>query len=76
MRKRIIHIGAVALFALGLLTSCDLIEECGTCEVVTEVNGSVTDTGPPLPYCGDDLKDKEDQSPVTLNGVTTYWECY
>ena len=76
MRKRIIHVGAVALFALGLLTSCDLIEECGTCELVTEVNGSVTDRGTPLPVCGDDLKEREDQAPVTVGGVTTYWECY
>jgi hypothetical protein len=75
MRKRIIHIGAVALFALGLLTSCDLIEECGNCELVTESNGSVT-KGTPLPSCGELLKEKEDQSPVTVGGVTTYWNCY
>jgi hypothetical protein len=75
MRKRIIHIGAVALFALGLLTSCDLIEECGTCELVTESNGSVS-RGTPLPTCGDDLKEKEDSSPVKIGGVTTHWECY
>ena len=75
MRKRIIHIGAVALFALGLLTSCDLIEECGNCELVTESNGSVT-RGTPLPSCGEQLKEKEDSSPVTVGGVTTHWECY
>jgi hypothetical protein len=75
MRKRIIHIGAVALFALGLLTSCDLIEECGTCELVTESNGSVN-KGIPLYQCGDALKEKEDQAPVTVGGVTTYWNCY
>ena len=75
MRKRIIYIGAVTFFTLGLLTSCDFIEECGNCELVTESNGSVS-KGTPLPVCGDDLKDKEDQSPVTVGGVTTYWECY
>jgi hypothetical protein len=75
MRKRIIHVGAVALFALGLLTSCDLIEECGTCQLVTESNGSVT-KGIELYQCGDDLKEKEDSSPVKIGGVTTHWECY
>ena len=75
MRKRIIHVGALALFALGLLTSCDLIEECGTCELVTESNGTTTN-GTPLPFCGDQLKEKEDQSPVTVGGQTTYWICY
>ena len=75
MRKRIMHLGAVALFALGLLTSCDLIEECGTCQLITESNGSVT-KGTELYYCGDQLKEKEDQSPVTVGGQTTYWNCY
>ncbi len=75
MRKRIIHIGAVALFSLGLLTSCDLIEECGTCVLVTELNGSVTE-GTPLPFCGDQLKEKEDDPPVTIGPKTTYWNCY
>ena len=75
MRKRPILIGAVTLFALGFLTSCDLIEECGNCELVTESNGSVT-RGTPLPSCGEQLKEKEDQSPVTVGGVTTHWECY
>jgi len=67
-------VGAVTLFALGLLTSCDLIEECGTCEMVTEANGIET-RGAPIPYCGDELKEKEDQGAVTVGGVTTWWEC-
>lgn len=76
MRKKIILIGAVTLFTLGLLTSCDLIEECGTCELITEAaDGSITQ-GTPLPFCGDQLKEKEDQAPVTVGGVTTYWNCY
>ena len=75
MRKRIIHVGAVALFALGLLTSCDLIEECGTCELVTEAaDGTITKTTP-LPVCGDDLKEKEDTPPTTIGTNTTYWVC-
>jgi hypothetical protein len=76
MRKRIIHIGAVSLFALGLLTSCDLIEECGNCELVTEAADGTITKGTPLPTCGDDLKEKEDSSPVKIGGSTTYWNCY
>ena len=76
MRKKIILIGAVTLFTLGFLNSCDLIEECGTCELVTEAaDGSITKTAP-LPFCGDQLKEKEDQLPVEIGGVTTWWECY
>ena len=76
MRKRIIHAGAVALFALGLLTSCDLIEECGTCELVTEAADGTITKGTPLPVCGELLKEKEDQLPVEIGGSTTHWECY
>ena len=68
--------GAVALFALGLLTSCDLIEECGNCELVKEATDGTIERGTPLPVCGDQLKEKEDSSPVTVGGSTTYWECY
>ena len=76
MRKGKIFIGALVLFAMGFLNSCDLIEECGTCELVTEQADGTTTKGTPLPFCGDDLADKEDQSPVTVGGVTTYWNCY
>jgi len=59
-----------------VLPACDLVEECGTCELVTEYSDATpTNYGPPLPFCGDDLKDKEDALPVTINGVTTYWSC-
>ncbi len=64
------------MFTLGLLPACDFIEECGTCELVTEdANGDVT-YGTPLPFCGDQLQEKKDQSPVTVGGITTYWNCY
>ena len=76
MRKRTILIGAVTLFALGFLTSCDLIEECANCELVTEAADGTITKGTPLPLCGDQLKEREDQSPVTVGGVTTYWNCY
>ena len=62
--------------ALGALPACNLIEECGTCELVTEHADNTVTYGTPLPFCGDDLKEKEDASPVTINGVTTYWNCY
>jgi len=77
MKKRNNWIAAVLLVALGAIPSCNLIEECGTCELVTEyTDGTPTSYGTPLPFCGDDLKEKEDASPVTIGGVTTYWNCY
>lgn len=76
MRKKVFLIGAVVLFAAGFLTSCDLIEECGTCELWKESANGDIEKGTPLPFCGDQLKEKENQSPVTVGGVTTYWYCY
>lgn len=62
--------------AIGVLPACDLVEECGTCELVTEDAVGNKTYGTPLPFCGDDLAEKEDASPVTINEVTTYWNCY
>jgi len=77
MKRRNIWIAAVLVLALGLLPACDLVDECGTCEFVTEYSdGTPTEYGTPLPFCGDELKEKEDAPPVTLGVRTTYWNCY
>lgn len=76
MKKRILRAsaGLVVLTALTL-TSCELLEECGTCELVTEENGEIT-YGTPLYYCGDALIEKQNSTPTTVLGVTTSWNCY
>ena len=76
MKKRNIVIAAVVVLAMGVLPACDIIEECGTCELVTEDADGNKTYGTPLPFCGDALTEKEDASPVTINGITTYWNCY
>ena len=76
MKKRNLLISAVLVMAMTVIPACDLVEECGTCELVTEDADGNKTYGTPLPFCGDDLKDKEDASPVTINGITTYWNCY
>ena len=76
MKKRNLLSSAVFVFALGLLPACDILEECGTCTLFTEdADGNITE-GTPLPLCGDALTEKQDQLPVTVGGITTYWECY
>jgi hypothetical protein len=76
MKKRELLIGATVVIAMGMLPACDIIEECGTCELVTEDASGTSSYGTPLPFCGDALTEKEDESPVTINGTTTYWNCY
>lgn len=76
MKKKNLFIGGLFILAFALLPACDLIEECGTCVLITEENGQVIEEGTPLPYCGDALKEKQNSSPVTVGGITTYWDCY
>ena len=76
MKKRNVFISAALVTALMLIPACDIVEECGTCELVTEDADGNKTYGTPLPFCGDDLKEKDEASPVTINGVTTYWNCY
>ena len=76
MKRKSILIAGLFAIALAVIPACDLLEECGTCQLITEENGQVIDEGSPLPYCGDALKERQNSSPVTVGGVTTYWECY
>jgi hypothetical protein len=76
MRRRNLLITAVVISLMGLLPACDLLEECGTCELVTIQADGTTTRGTPLPYCGDALAEKKNSSPVIVGGVTTYWDCY
>jgi hypothetical protein len=76
MKKRVIISALLFAGLTGLTVSCELLEECGTCELVTiDANNNET-RSTPLPYCGEQLKEKKDSSPETVGGVTTYWECY
>lgn len=77
MKKRALL--AVLIFAglSGFTASCEILDECGTCELVTIDNRDDTETrGTPLPYCGEDLKNKKDSSYETVGDFTTYWDCY
>lgn len=77
MRTRKIVVVVVVVLAMCILPACDFVEECASCELITEdpQGGKTYDT--PLLLCGDELKEKENESPETLpNGDVTYWNCY
>jgi len=76
MKKRVI-LSALIFAGLTFLTvSCEILDECGTCEMVTiDANGNET-RSTPLPFCGDELKDKKDSPREEIGDVVTYWECY
>jgi len=76
MKKRNILIIGIVVLLIGVIPGCELLEECGTCELVTvDADGNET-FGTPLPFCGDRLAEKQNSAPVTIDGVTTYWDCY
>lgn len=75
-KKRFILTALVFAGLAGLMAACEILEECGTCELVTiDANDNETRTAP-LPYCGEELKSKKDSSSETIGGITTYWDCY
>jgi len=76
MKKRNLLLSFIFVSVMGLLPACELLEECGTCELVTENADGTVDYGTPLPYCGETLSEKKNSSPVTVGSVTTYWNCY
>ncbi|MCK4748798.1 MAG: hypothetical protein KAT15_17210 [Bacteroidales bacterium] len=76
MKKSNLLIAALFVFVVGMLPACELLEECGTCVLVTVDSDGNETLGTPLPYCGDNLVEKQNSSPVTVGGITTYWDCY
>lgn len=72
MKNRILRscVGLIVLAAFTL-PACELLEDCGTCVLVTD-----GEEGTPLLYCGDSYQDKLNSSPTTIGGVTSYWDCY
>ncbi len=76
MKKKLIRIVA-ALFLLSVLilpSSCDTLSDCGTCKLITDNDGKITEA-PGLIFCGEKLLDKQNSTPVTVGKITTYWEC-
>jgi len=74
-KKNLVAAGMV-LFLTAVVPACDILEDCGQCELVTIDAEGNTSRSTPMLYCGDDLEEKLNSSPVTVNGVTTYWDCY
>lgn len=76
MIKRIIVTALIFAGLTALTNSCEILDECGTCELVTIDANDIESRGTPTLYCGEDLKEKKDAPPETYDGITTYWECY
>lgn len=63
--------------AMCMLPSCNIVEECGSCELVTEDAVGNKTYGTPLLLCGDELEEKDNEPPEDLpGGGVSYWNCY
>jgi hypothetical protein len=73
--KRIVRL-ILVFFILSLFVSdCGLLDNCGTCSLVTEVDGIETGRTPGVLYCDENLDEKRNESPTTIGNRTTYWDC-
>jgi hypothetical protein len=62
------------LFAIAI-NGCELIENCGTCSLVTEVDGVETGRTPGILYCDEEYEERKNAEPVTVGNTTTYYDC-
>jgi hypothetical protein len=76
MKKRNALLSFFALILIAsLMNACGAIDDCKSCSKVTYNAGGEIGRTPGVPYCGDELAEKESTPPVTVLGVTTEWEC-
>jgi len=75
MKKRILRLTAAFLIVAAFVPACDLIENCGTCYMVTEFQDGTTESTTPLIYCDENYTDKVNSTGLTIGGNTAYWVC-
>lgn len=76
MKKKLLRATALSIILSAfLLPSCEFLEDCGTCVLITEENGVITNEGTPMIFCGEQLVEKQNSGATTVGGVTTYWDC-
>lgn len=74
MKKSILKAFILASLMGLLMSSCEALDDCKTCALVTETNGVETARGPGILYCGDNLAQKENYS-ETIGSLHTYYDC-
>ena len=76
MKKRLLSIISVIsiIFISAFFQSCEL-EDCATCEQIqTDADGTKTILAT-VTVCDEELDELENETPVTINNVTTEWVC-
>ncbi len=73
--KRTIRIFSVIVLMTLALSACEELLNCKTCRIVTYEDGVKVDEGTGVVYCGEELEEKENEPPTTIDNRTTQWEC-
>ena len=76
MKRKIILFPALLILLICILPACDIFGECGTCEWVSIDADDIETRTAPQPFCNDELLERQNDVPETIDGVTTYWDCY
>ena len=75
MKKRIFRFAAAFAFVVALVPGCDLLENCGSCSLVTYSGGDEISRSPLLPYCDEDYESKLDDPGTQIENNWAIWEC-
>ena len=75
MKRNTLRTITVSLFIASFMTACGTLDDCKSCSKVTYQDGQEIARTPAVPYCDEELAEKESTPPVTVLGVTTVWEC-
>ena len=74
MKKSILKAIGLAFLMCLPFSSCELLEDCKTCELVTLTNGSETARSPGVLFCGEELEEKENYK-LEIGDKYTYYDC-
>jgi hypothetical protein len=75
MKRNTLRSLLISMLMASLVAACGELDDCKTCSKVSYQDGHEISRTPGVLYCGDELAEKENASPVTILGVTTVWEC-
>jgi hypothetical protein len=76
MKKKILHICTGLILAAAMtLPSCDLLEQCGECQLVTKSIDGELSYGTFSLYCGDSYLEKVDSEITQTIDGEQYWYC-
>ncbi len=81
MKKKVLRFIAAFIIVAAFVPACDLLENCGTCEFITQYSDGDTDTTLTWVYCDEAYEEKLNSTPVvigegTSSEITTFWSCY